>query len=145
MKKALLFACLFVLLSSCKRDIPEQNLSKINGYWEIKTAVAKDGTKKEYSTNPTIDFFEIKNKKGIRQKLMPQFDGSYKTNGLQESVEIKGADGDYFLYYTTNYGKWKEEIIAIEDSVLIVRNEEAIEYQYKRYIPFDKLHGKTAQ
>jgi hypothetical protein len=38
--------------------------------------------------------------------------------------------------YSTNYGKWKEEIIDLQDSILILKNKDNLEYHYKRQVPF---------
>lgn len=121
---------------SCKQDITDKDVSKINGYWEIKKVVLKDGENKDYKINETIDYFQLNGKKGFRQKVMPQFDGTYKTNNLREEISISNENGSYFLNYVTTYGKWKEEIIEIQDSVLILKNKDDLKYNYKRYQPF---------
>lgn len=136
MKKTALFVFVSLIISSCKPSINEAEINKINGYWEIVKVELPDGGKKEYKVNPTIDFFEIKNNKGFRQKVMPQLDGKYLTNNIKEALSITNEEGDYFINYTTQYGKWKEEIIEIQDSVLVLKNKENLEYHYKRPIPF---------
>lgn len=136
MKNIIAFLLLGTLLFSCKQDITEQDITKINGYWEIEKVVLKDGEKKDYKINETIDYFQLKDKKGFRQKVMPQLDGTYKTNNLKETITISNENGTYFVNYSTSYGKWKEEIIEIQDSVLVLKNEEELEYNYKRYQPF---------
>ena len=125
-----------LLLVSCKQEIKENDINKINGYWEIEKVILKDGEKKDYKINETIDYFQLKDKKGFRQKVMPQLDGTYKTNDLKETISISSENGSYYVNYTTSYGKWKEEIIEIQDSVLVLKNEDELEYNYKRYEPF---------
>ncbi len=136
MKKYVLVFVLGLIFISCKQDIKESDLSKLNGYWEIEKAIMKDGEKKEYKVNPTIDFFEVKNKKGFRQKVMPQFNGTFQTNNIKELVTVTEKDGDYYLNYVTPFGKWKEAIVSLQDSVLVLQNDAEIEYHYKRHIPF---------
>jgi len=142
MKKRITFLLLTTLLFSCKQDVTEQDITKINGYWEIEKVILKDGEKKDYKINETIDYFQLRQAKsdkkwnGFRQKVMPQFDGTYKTNDLKETISISTENGTYFVNYSTSYGKWKEEIIEIQDSVLVLKNEEELEYNYKRYQPF---------
>ena len=84
MKRILL---LFFLVSvlSCQQKIKETDISNLNGYWEIEKVELPDGDKKEYKVNETIDFFKIEANKGFRKKVMPQLDGSYLTNDVQES------------------------------------------------------------
>lgn len=135
MKKiSVLIVCL--VLISCHSNVKEEDLTKLNGYWEIKQVDLPNGEKKEYKVNETIDFFELTNKQGFRQKVMPQFDGTYKTNGLKESIKVFKTDDTYFIEGKTEYGKWNEEIISIEDSTLVLKNKDKLEYTYKRFKPF---------
>ncbi len=136
MKKAIAISVFLLVLVSCKQSISEKDLSKINGYWEIVKVEIPEGETKDYKVNSTIDYFEIANKKGFRQKVMPQLDGTYLTNNLKESIQISEDDGDYYLNYTTDYAQWKEEIIELKDSVLVLKNKQNLEYHYKRQIPF---------
>lgn len=142
MKNTVLILLFGIILSSCNQSITYKDVAKLNGYWEIKKVVLKDGEKKDYKVNETIDFFELKqvqsNKKlmGFRQKVMPQFDGTYKTNNIKEIISISTEDGNYFINYSTAYGKWKEQIIEIEDSTLVLKNKDKLEYNYKRFQPF---------
>lgn len=136
MKKAIVISVFLLVLVSCKQSISEKDLSKINGYWEIVKVEMPEGETKDYKVNSTIDYFEIANKKGFRQKVMPQLDGTYLTNNLKESIQISDDGGDYYLNYTTDYAQWKEEIIELKDSVLVLKNKQNLEYHYKRQIPF---------
>jgi hypothetical protein len=136
MKKAVGFLVLTLMLISCKQTITSKDIAKINGYWEIEKVELPNGEDKDYKINPTIDYFEVKNNKGFRQKVMPQFDGTYLTNNLKETIEITEESDDFYINYATQYGKWKEEIIEIQDSVLVLKNKENIEYHYKKSIPF---------
>lgn len=136
MKKTITIFLLGVLLVSCKQTISDKDVAKINGYWEIQKVELPKGGKKEYKVNETIDFFQIKDNKGFRQKVMPQLDGTYLTNDIKETISISNKDDNYYINYSTNYGKWKEEIIEIKDSILVLKNEANLEYHYKRQVPF---------
>lgn len=136
MKNTITLFLSLLLLVSCNQSITDEDIAKLNGYWEIKKVILKDGEKKDYKINETIDYFQLKDKKGFRQKVMPQLDGTYKTNNLKETISISSENGTYFVNYSTSYGKWKEEIIEIQDSVLVLKNKDDLEYNYKRYQPF---------
>lgn len=136
MKKTVGFFVLTLMLISCKQTITSKDIVKINGYWEIEKVELPDGEDKDYKVNPTIDYFEVKNNKGFRQKVMPQFDGTYLTNNLKETIQVTEESGNFHINYTTQYGKWKEEIIEIKDSVLVLKNKENLEYHYKKSVPF---------
>ena len=135
MKKISLLLFTFVLIS-CHKSVTKEDLKKLNGYWEIKKVTLADGTTTDYKVNETIDFFEVKNNIGFRQKVMPQFDGKFKTNGLTENIKIIEKEKTFFIEYKTEYGKWKEEIITIEDSTLVLKNKDNLKYTYKKFKPF---------
>lgn len=135
MKKIILFF-VFGLFLSCKQSISEADLQKLNGYWEIEKVELPDGNKKEYKVNETIDFFKITDKKGFRSKVMPQIDGTYLTNDLKEGVVVVLKDGDATIQYKTNYANWNEEIIELSKDKLVVKNQQDLEYHYKRPVKF---------
>ena len=130
----LFFVSFFAL--SCGRSVSDEDLPKLNGYWEIEEAVMADGTKKEYKVNPTIDYFELKGNKGFRKKVMPQFDGTYRVNDLSEKIAVVKKGGKIYLSYTTEYAKWQEEVLELDDKELVVKNQHDIEYHYKKPQPF---------
>lgn len=135
MKRILLLIVLVSALS-CKQKITEADLSNLNGYWEIEKVELPDGDKKEYKVNETIDFFKIEANKGFRKKVMPQLDGTYLTNDIQEDVVVVIKDSDASLQYKTTYASWKEEIIELTKDKLVVKNQQEIEYYYKRPAKF---------
>ena len=135
MKRILLLIVLVSALS-CKQKITEADLSNLNGYWEIEKVELPDGDKKEYKVNETIDFFKIEANKGFRKRVMPQLDGTYLTNDIQEDVVVVIKDGDASLQYKTTYASWKEEIIELTKDKLVVKNQQEIEYYYKRPAKF---------
>jgi len=146
MRKTVLILLVLLIVTSCKKKISANDISKINGYWEIEKVILANGDKKDYKINATIDFFELHHPEtsgqldnkmvGFRQKVMPQMNGTYTTNNLKEIISISNKDGDYFINYATNFGKWKEEIIELEDSILVLKNIDNLEYHYKKQIPF---------
>lgn len=135
MKRILLLIVLLSVLS-CKQNISEADISNLNGYWEIEKVELPDGDKKEYKVNETIDFFKIEVNKGFRKKVMPQLDGTYLTNDIQEDVVVVVKDGNASLQYKTTYASWNEEIIELTKDKLVVKNQQEIEYYYKRPAKF---------
>lgn len=138
MKKTVILFVIAGILSSCKPTISEADLTKLNGYWEIQKVEMKEGEDKDYKVNPTVDYIEIKGKTGVRQKVMPQLDGTFRTNNLQETITLKSQDGIWSIYYKTPYGSWNEELIELTDSILVVKNQADLEYHYKKFKPFSK-------
>ncbi len=135
MKKSIVLLLLFTLIS-CHTAVKKESLPKLNGYWEIKNVVLANGEKKEYKVNETVDFFKFKDSVGFRQKVMPQFDGHFQTNGIKENIKVKERKGEYVIEYSTPYGSWEEQIIELGDSVLVLKNQSKLQYEYKRFTPF---------
>lgn len=121
---------------ACQEKVKPEDISKINGYWEIAKVNLPDGSEKNFKINETIDFFEVKNDSGFRKKVTPQFDGKYLVNNESEKVKVMYEEDKIFLQYATSYSKWKEEVVTISDEKLVLKNAAEIEYEYKRPIPF---------
>jgi hypothetical protein len=135
--RILLISFLFV---GCQQKIKPEDLSKINGYWEIEKVVFDKGEDKEYVVNESYDYFQLdKNNKGFRKKVMPQFDGTFIVNDTQEGVKVRFQDDKVFFDYITPYAKWSEELISISDKELVFENAEKKEYHYKKAEPLNIL------
>jgi hypothetical protein len=146
MKNTFMILVLSLLFVSCKQEIKPADIAKLNGYWEIEKVVFDKGEDKDYGVNESFDFFEIKNNKGIRKKVMPQFDGTFLTSDSFENVSVRFKDEKVFLDYKTDYAKWSEELISISDKELVVKNQENKEYHYKKAGPINLLNdGKKTK
>jgi hypothetical protein len=144
MKKS--FVIFLIVALSCQSKVDATDITKINGYWEIEKVIFPDGSTKEFDINEVYDYFEIKNSKGIRKKVMPQLDGTFLTNDAFETIEIKDAEGKYNIYYSTALAKWHEEIISLTDKELVLLNSEKKEYHYKKATPINLSgNGKKTQ
>lgn len=127
-----------MFLSACSSPIPEKDLVKLNGYWEIAKAERPEGEPIDYKASTTVDYIQIKGKSGFRQKVMPQLDGTFRTNTLQERITLKDSNATWYVHYQTDYGRWKEAIVKLTDSVLVLKNDDNIEYRYKKFKPFSR-------
>ena len=136
MRQFLIIILSSIFFTSCHRDISNEDVLKMNGYWEIEKVVLPNGDDKEYTINETNDYFEIKNNEGFRTKVMAQLNGKYLENGLSEKIKVVIQDGKVILHYATPYAKWTEEVIEVSSEKLVLKNEENLEYHYKKPIPF---------
>ena len=133
MKNTFRILFLSFLFISCQQKIKPEDISKINGYWEIEKVVFDQGKDKEYGINESYDYFQIdKTNKGFRKKVMPQLDGTFIVNDSQEDVKVRFKEDQVFFDYSTPYAKWSEELITISDKELVFRNTEKNEYHYKK-------------
>jgi len=136
MRRLIIIFLPILLLASCQRDITSEDLLKINGYWEIEKVILPNGENKDYTINETNDYFEIKNNEGFRNKVIAQLNGKYLENGLSEKIKVEFNESQILLHYATPYAKWTEEVIEVSDEKLVLKNQENIEYHYKKPIPF---------
>lgn len=132
MKNSFMILVLSLLMISCKQEIKPADIAKLNGYWEIEKVVFDKGEDKDYGMNESFDYFDVKNNKGIRKKVMPQLDGTFLTSDSFENVSVRFKDDHVFLDYKTDYAKWSEELVSITDEKLVVKNQEKKEYHYKK-------------
>ena len=145
MKKTIAITFLFIL-SACHQKVTTQDISKLNGYWEIEKVTFFDGAKKKYTYNESFDYFQIKGNKGFRKKVMPQLDGRFLVNNQFEKIEITFEKGIAYINYKTPYAKWKEEIETISNEKLVLINAAKAEYHYKKAAPINILgDGKTTK
>jgi hypothetical protein len=145
MKKSIVLVFLLIL-SACHQKVTTQDISKLNGYWEIEKVTFFDGAKKEYTYNESFDYFQIKGNKGFRKKVMPQLDGRFLVNNQFEKIEITFENDIAFINYKTPYAKWKEAIESLTSDKLVVINASKAEYHYKKSAPVNILgDGKTTK
>jgi hypothetical protein len=145
MKKTIAIAFLFIL-TACHQKVTTQDISKLNGYWEIEKVTFFDGANKKYTYNESFDYFQIKGNKGFRKKVMPQLDGRFLVNNQSEKIEITFENDIAYINYKTPYAKWKEEIETISNEKLVLINAAKAEYHYKKSAPINILgDGKTTK
>jgi hypothetical protein len=145
MKKIVSIAFL-LLLSACQQKVTPNDITNLNGYWEIEKVVFSNGSKKEYHYNESYDYFQIKGNLGFRKKVMPQLDGRFLVNNQLEKIQITFENQEAYINYSTPFAKWKEKIEAISKDELVIINASKAEYHYKKAAPINILgDGKTAQ
>ncbi len=137
MRKSAALLLFSFLIFGCKEPIQSSDVSKINGYWEIEYVLLSDGSKKDYTINDSFDYFEIKGNQGFRQKVMPQLDGTFLTNNLEEAVTIVFEKDNVYLQYQTDYTKWKEELLLLSDTEMVLVNADKKEFHYKKTGPIN--------
>ncbi|MES2543836.1 MAG: lipocalin family protein [Bacteroidota bacterium] len=145
MNKAYFFF-LILLISSCRQKITQQDIEKLNGYWEIEKVVFTNGKEKKYAVNETFDYIQIKDNKGFRKKVTPQFDGTFLVDNQSEQLTVMVENDKTYLSYSTSYSKWKEELLSISNEKMTIINSDTITYNYKKAKPINLLEdGKKTK
>lgn len=135
MRWPILFLLCLIFLGCAESSITKEELRHLNGYWEISNVVFPDGEQKDYGINPTIDFIQLEGTQGYRKKMQPKFDGSYQTSNQTEAFEVIQSQ-EYFVFsYKQNLDERQETLIQLDSLSFTVRNEEGVQYAYKRFQP----------
>src|SRR5690606_5616410 len=101
----------FLLLQGCSNKKVEQgDLHYLNGYWEIQQVDFPDGTSKDYTLNPTIDFISLQDGEGFRKKMRPSFNGTYATSRDTEYFTLATKPGEFLMQYKKGGGSWEETL-----------------------------------
>lgn len=146
MKKTCSILLVVFLFVACQQKIKPEDISKINGYWEVEKVVFDSKKDKEYGMNEFYDYFKIDKNTGIRKKVRPQLDGTFVVNDAYEKVTVRFVDDKVFLDYATPFTKWSEEVLALSAEKLVLLNKEKMEYHYKKATSINLLgDGKTTK
>ena len=130
--KLLLFLICGASLLGCQ-GIQEEDLSQLNGYWEIKNVEKTNGKELQYKFNETVDFLKIDGKKGIRKKLKPTLEGKYITIGTIETFTITKEGEKFVFHYKTDMDEWQETLLELDEDSFQVKNDRDITYTYQRF------------
>ena len=133
MRIILLFLAL--LLINCTTTVRKDQLTKINGYWEIEKVIMADGAEKDYKMNTTVDYFMLDDMEGYRKKVQPLLDGSFDTSDDAQAFKIYQENESFLIQYKNELSEWFETIATLNESKLILVNEEGISYYYKKFKP----------
>ena len=126
-----------LLFFACSQKVSQEQLSFLNGYWEIEKVTFSDGQTKDYTVNESIDFIKINGLKGFRKKVSPTFNGTYITNDDAEFFTIYQKENVFFIHYKTELSDWTERIEKISENNFSVTNQDNRTYFYKRYEPIN--------
>lgn len=124
-----------IVLCSCGSPDPEKMKDHLGGYWEIEEVLFPDGNKKTFTINTTVDYIEVKGNSGVRKKVSPQLDGSFKSFEQSEQFNIIVRNDSLILHYITPFAAWEETVKEANEKRLFVINEEGKEYHYKQFQP----------
>ena len=122
-----------LLFTACSKSIAETDLVHINGYWEIEKVILPNGEKKDYKINENLDYFFFENQSGFRKKVLPQLDGTYLTNDVEETVKVSFENGDCLFNYKTDFASWQEEVVDLTAEKLVLKSlSNNLVYHYKK-------------
>jgi hypothetical protein len=131
-KKYILLICICIIFSCENKS--NIDLSLLNGYWEIQSVKQNNKLLKTYPFSGTIDYFELKENKGIRKKVNPNFDGKFIISLHQINFNIINNNNIIEIeYYDKISIKYKETITKLDSVDLYITNKDNYIYHYKVY------------
>lgn len=121
-----------LLFTACGSSVTESSLKNLNGYWEVQKVEFPNGSEKTLPPSETHDYYEFKQNKGFRKKVMPLVTGNYLVNDLKDEFVVVEKEGEYYMNYKTFLSAWSEQIKSIDKDQLVLESEEHYLYYYKR-------------
>jgi hypothetical protein len=132
MKRSICLFIAVILFTACGSSVTESSLKNLNGYWEVQKVEFPDGSEKTLPPSETHDYYEFKQNKGFRKKVMPLVTGNYLVNDLKDEFVVVEKEGEYYMNYKTFLSAWSEQIKSIDKDQLVLESEEHYLYYYKR-------------
>ena len=134
----IVFMFIFMACGNKNQGINQIDIQKLNGYWEIVQAQNPYGKSVIYSINSTVDYIELKDSIGFRKKLNQNIGGKFKTTQDLEKFQVMVENDTVKLAYNTLYSNWKESVLRLNDSLMLIKNENDFLYTYKRFKPLNE-------
>ena len=132
-----LFIILVLALASCSRPVTQEQITYLNGLWEIEQVTLVDGSTRDYKVSEIIDEFSISKNHGTRKKVRVSLVGNYPDAAAPDSVIVRIEKDRAVLAHKAEFIRWEEEIVELDSTRLVLKNKQGITYQYKRHAPFE--------
>ncbi len=124
-----------VLGYGCTPKITEAHLEHLNGYWQIENVRFPNGQTKEFGFATTVDYIDLKDKKGYRKKLQAKLDGSFETSNDAEFFELVKKGDIFEMRYINPAYQRTEIVLKITKDGFEVSDQDSLTYIYKRFQP----------
>ena len=129
------YPLLCLLLISCTPDVKPADLDRLNGYWRIDKAVSPSGEEKQYKSTVDVDFFELKDQKGIRKKLKPLFNNQFNSSNDFVPFRIGFLEKKCIITYNKQNQSCQEEITTLTADKLKLKDARGVVFHYFKYQP----------
>ena len=129
------YCLLFVFIinsNGCISNSSKINLELLNGYWKINFITQKNETFRPNGLAKLVDHYSVENKNGIRKKAQPLIENKFIVTEDESPFKIVNKENDYFIEFETKWYKWREKIIKLSKSELILEHQEK-KYHYTRF------------
>ena len=124
-----------LLLFACSGGPSKDDLTFLEGYWEIRRVEFPNGAEKKYVANAAIEYLAWDGESGFRKKMQPTLKGTFLTSDDALPMKVLWRDQRLFLSFQGEEVPWEEEVLKLQQDVLITRHANGLRYEYSRYEP----------
>lgn len=129
-----IFYILLLTLVSCSNKVTQEDLTFLNGYWDIEMVESESKKITKFGVNSTIDFYYVDNtNQGYRKKATPDFSGKYKANNIKDKIVVTHKNDQFIIQTTTALDSWEDVIIKLTAKKLVLRNDKGVLFHYKKH------------
>ena len=80
-----------------------------------------------------LDYYSLEKKNGVRKKVEPLINNKFIITEDQNPFIIIDNGKDYIIQFETRWDQWREKIIKLNKSELVLEHEEK-RYHYVRFV-----------
>lgn len=124
---------LLMIFLACSNVNTEAQKKQLQGYWVVDKVIMPDGSERKLPPANSVEFFEVTGDSGVRQKLMPKLDGTYKKFVGGEKFYLVVQNDSLYVQYITPYATWIENVVEANENQLILKNKGNRSYFYIRH------------
>ena len=127
---------IFILLFfeiGCNSRLVKPEIEFLNGYWRIDFISQKNETFRPEGITKLLDYYSLEKNIGVRKKVEPLINNNFIITEDQNPFRIVDNGKDYFLQFETRWDQWREKIIKLNKSELVLEHQEK-KYHYIRFV-----------
>ena len=129
---------IFFLEIGCHSRLVKPNVGLLAGYWRIDFITQKNETFRPKGITRLLDYYSIEKNNGVRKKVEPLINNNFIITEDQNSFTIIDNGKDYFIQFETRWDQWREKIIKLNKSELVLEHQEK-RYHYVRFCKDSEL------
>ena len=124
---------LLFLEIGCHSRFVKPDLGLLSGYWRIDFITKKNETFRPKGMTKLLDYYSLEKKNGVRKKVEPLINNKFIITEDQNPFIIIDNGKDYIIQFETRWDQWREKIIKLNKSELVLEHEEK-RYHYVRFV-----------
>tara|TARA_B100000941_G_scaffold285963_1_gene258762 strand:+ start:215 stop:634 length:420 start_codon:yes stop_codon:yes gene_type:complete len=117
----------------CNSRLVKPEIELLNGYWRIDFISQKNETFRPEGITKLLDYYSLEKNIGVRKKVEPLINNNFIITEDRNPFRIVYNGKDYFLQFETRWDQWREKIIKLNKSELVLEHQEK-KYHYIRFV-----------